>query len=79
MADEEKVSMDVQANVTQTRVLTRDDELRLFALQMATKDVRFNMDKDSKDSAVRDRVLADAAAFYGFLIEGSAKAVGMDG
>lgn len=74
MADEEKVAMDVTANINQQRVLTRDDELRLFALQTATKDVRFSMDKEANDTAVRDRVLADANAYYAFLTEGASKA-----
>jgi len=67
MADE-SVSMDAKINVNQDRVLTRDDELRLFALQTATKDVRFNIDKESA-VAVQERVLADAKAYYAFLTD----------
>jgi hypothetical protein len=75
MADD-NVSMDAQVNVTQTRVLTRDDELRLFALQMATKDT-FRFEKAAAEEA-RDRTLTDARAYHAFLTEGSAKAVGDD-
>jgi len=49
------------------RVLTRDDELRLFALQIATKD-RFDFSKSSPDD-IRARVLADSAAYYAFLTD----------
>lgn len=76
MADEEKVSMDVQASINQQRVLTRDDELRLFALQTATKD-RFNFDKTTAEE-LRARSLADARAYYEFLTEGASKKADVD-
>lgn len=64
MADE-TVSMDAQVNINQLRVLTRDDELRLFALQTATKDT-FRLEKMTPKE-VLDRQLTDAKAFYNFL------------
>lgn len=65
MADD-NVSMDAQVNINQFRVLTREDELRLFALQTATKD-RISFDKATAEET-RARVLADAEAFYAFLL-----------
>lgn len=66
MADD-NVSLDAQVSVKQDRVLTRDDELRLFALQTATKEP-FRFDKAPVEE-VRENRLADARAFYNFLTD----------
>lgn len=65
---DENVSLEAQVNVKQDRVLTRDDELRLFALQTATKD-RFDFASKMNPEEVRARVLADAAAYHAFLTD----------
>lgn len=57
--------VDAQMVVTQARVLTRDDELRLFALQTATRD-RFHFDKESGEPQSA-RALRDAQAYYDWL------------
>ena len=57
-------SENVQVHVNQNK-LSRDDELRLFALQTATKD-RFHFDKEEAEPN-RVRALADARAYYAFL------------
>ena len=62
------VEMGAQVNVTQARVLTREDELRLFALQTATRD-RFHFDKNSAEPS-HVRALADAQAYYEWLCGG---------
>jgi hypothetical protein len=67
MADD-NVTMDAKVNIDQYRVLTREDELRLFALQTASKDHRISFDKSTAEEA-RDRVVTDAKAFYAFLTE----------
>lgn len=59
MAQSENASADAQANVTYQRGLSRDDELRFLALQLATRDAASN----------HEDALTAAKAYYAWLAE----------
>jgi hypothetical protein len=64
--EQQQVQMDAAIQVTQNK-LTRDDELRLSALNIATRD-RIHFGKDSAEPN-HVQALTDAKAYYAWLTD----------